>query len=121
MESPGIENSKGNQSWPQTELIPRCQWDNYNKYSSWRQKELIPRRKINQRGIPDKEYPGFIIPKGDSRWRQKKKSKVPAGKFLCRDNLYVVYNFYVYPSWRQKEIISKCQRENFVTAGNFFM
>ena len=30
-----------------------------------------------------------------------------------RDNYYIVYNFYVYPSWRQTELIPRCQRENF--------
>ena len=35
------------------------------------------------------------------------------------DNFYIVYNFYVDTSWRQKEIIPKCQRENFAPVGKF--
>ena len=42
-ESPGIANPKGDPSWRQTELIPRCQQDNSNKDPSWRRKELILR------------------------------------------------------------------------------
>ena len=34
----GIANPKNKPSWRQTELIPRCQWKNFNKYLSWRQK-----------------------------------------------------------------------------------
>ena len=29
-----------------------------------------------------------------------------------RDNFYVVYNFYVDPSWSQKELTLRCQQEN---------
>ena len=110
---------------------------------SWLQKELVPRCQRKQRGIPDKESPGIFIPKGDRSWRQKKRnSEVPAGQFIRsvqflrrsklapkgnnsegpegqRESFYIVYNFYVDPSWRQEEIIPKCQRDIFVPAGQF--
>ena len=119
-ESPEISNPKDDPSWRQTELIPRCLWENSNKDLSCYQKELFTRRQRNQRGIPEKEYPGIFIPKGDPSWRQKEINyEVLAGQFICRDNLYVVYNYYVDPSWRQKEIVPKCQRENVVPSGQF--
>ena len=40
-ESLGIANTKGDRSWRQTELIPRCQLENSNEDPSWCQKELI--------------------------------------------------------------------------------
>ena len=51
MESPGIFIPKGDPSWHQNEVIPRCQRDNsyvvYNFYvdPSWHPKELILRCK----------------------------------------------------------------------------
>ena len=42
-ESPGIANLKRYLSSCQTELIPRCQRDNFNEDPSWLQKKLIPR------------------------------------------------------------------------------
>ena len=93
-ESPGILNLKDDPSWRQTELIRRCQRDNSKKYSSWRQKELILRRQRKQRGIPEKESPGILIPKGYPSWRQKEiNSEISEGQFLRTDNLYVVYTF----------------------------
>ena len=80
---PVIANTKGDPSWRQTELIPRCQRDNSNKDWSWRQKELIPRRQQKLRGIPEKESLGIFISKGDPNWSQKDiNSKVPEGQFL---------------------------------------
>ena len=39
---------------------------------------------------------------------------------MClKNNFYVVYNFYVDPSWRKKKITLKCQPENFAPAGKF--
>ena len=81
----------------------------------------------------------IFISKGDQSWRQKEiNSKVPAGQFLrsvqflriseltpkvnhsevpeCQgDNFCVVYNIYVDTSWRQEEIIKKCERKIFAT------
>ena len=103
-EYPGIANPKEDPSWRQTELIPRCQRDNSNEDTSWRWKELFPRRQQKQRGIPEREYPGISITKGDPSWRQKEvNSKVPAGqllrsvKFLRRSEL------------APKELIPRCQ------------
>ena len=82
-EYPGIKNPKEDSSWRQTELILRCQRENSNEDPSWRQKELITRRHQNQRGIPERESPGILIPKENPSWRQKEvNSKVPAGQFL---------------------------------------
>ena len=61
-ESPGIANPKGDPSWRQKELIPRCQRDNSNEDPSWRQKELILRRQRKQRGTLKKDSPGIFIP-----------------------------------------------------------
>ena len=64
-ESPGIASPKGNPSWRQTELVPRCLRENSYEDLSWRQKELIPRQQQKRRGIPKKEYPGVFTPKYD--------------------------------------------------------
>ena len=65
------------------ELIMRCQRANSNEYLSWCQKELILRHKPKRRGIPEKESPGILIPKGDTSWRQNEiNSEVPEGQFL---------------------------------------
>ena len=69
-ESTGIANPKGDPSWRQKELIPRCQRDNSNKDLSLIQIELIPRRQKKHTGIPKKESPGIFIPKGDPSWSQ---------------------------------------------------
>ena len=53
----GIANTKGDQSWRQTELIPRCQRENSNEDPSWHQKELITRCQKKQRRIPERESP----------------------------------------------------------------
>ena len=61
--SPGIANTKGDPSWRKTELVLRCQRENYNEDLSCRQKDLIPRRQQKQRGTPEKESPGIFISK----------------------------------------------------------
>ena len=38
---------------------------------------------------------------------------------IQKDNFYVVYNFYVYPSWRREKIIPKYQRDNFAPARQY--
>ena len=83
-ESLEISNPKDDLSWRQTELIPRCQRENFNEDLSFHQKELIPRRQQNQRGTPEKESPGIFIPKGYPIWRQKETNpEVLARQFLC--------------------------------------
>ena len=82
-ESTGIANTKGDLSWRQTELIPRCPQENSNEDPSWRQKELFLRHQRKRRGIPKKESPGIFTPKYNLRWLQKKiNSEVPEGNFL---------------------------------------
>ena len=101
--------------WRQTKLVLRCHWENSNEDLSWRQNKLILRSQRKQRGIPEKVYLGIFIPKGHPIWHQKEtNSEVPAGQFLRREN------FYVDICWRQKEIIPKCQRENFAPVGKFY-
>ena len=46
---------------------------------------------------PENESPGIFILKGDPSWRQKE--VIPRCQ---RDNSYVVYNYYVDPSWHEK-------------------
>ena len=68
-ESPGIANPKGDMSWRQTELIPRCQRENSNEYPSWHQKELILRRQLRSplgMKIPVDSFSGIPL---CFRWR----------------------------------------------------
>ena len=79
---------------------------------------MIPRHQPKQRRIPEKESSRVFIPNGDTFWHQKETNyRVPAGQFICRDNFYLVYNFYVDNTWRQMKIIPKCQWESFAPAG----
>ena len=58
----------------------------------------------------------------------------PAGEFLRsvqflhrseifgqRENFYVVYTFYIDPSWHREEIILKYQQDKFAPAGKFLL
>ena len=90
--------------------------------SSAPQKELIPfGASESKEESPRRNLQGIFIPEGDPSRRQKEINYgVPVGQFIRRDNFFIVYNFYVDPSWLQKEIIPKCQTGGFRAGGTIF-